>query len=281
MNEVKDIIAVFLGINAENIKSDTIIDNSVLQGSVKIHMMYGDLADNGYKIADYSKIRTFGELLSELKLSDENTTSHSKELSLKEANNMPPINVASSNVKSINNNSIGLGVDILQISKLPKVDDFRESSFYSDNFSLKEFSYCLLKPNPYKSFAGKFAAKEAIVKADNNFKNIKFKEIEILNDKDGKPHFGNFAISISYEDDFAIAIATASSFNNPIIGTNTDVNVVQNESVSKIKDQIFEKVNDDLRSNYLKKSYKSLITLSLILNIVTVIYITYKVYLLF
>lgn len=270
MNEVKNIIAFFLGIDAESIHNETVIDNSVLQGSVKIHMMYGDLADNGFKVSDYSKIRTYGELLSILKLSNVPTNDPNKVSSLTSVNNTTHVNEV---------NSMGIGVDILQISKLPHVDDFRESNFYTDNFSLKEFSYCLLKPNPYKSFAGKFAAKEAIIKADNYFKNIKFKEIEILNDKFGKPSFGNFAIAISYEDDFAIAIATTT--NNPFTDNKTNVSIEQNESISKIKEKIFEKVNNDLSSNYLKKSYKGLITLSLILNIVTVIYITYKIYLLF
>src|SRR5665648_1081868 len=171
MNEIKKIIAFFLSIDAEQITNETVIDNSVLQGSVKIHMMYGDLAENGYKVADYSNIKTFGELLSILKLSD-NTNNESEDTaqinSLKKERTI--IERDNSNGQYSKNYPTGFGVDILQISKLPHVDDFRESSFYTENFSLSEFSYCLLKADPYKSFAGKFAAKEAIVKANNDFK---------------------------------------------------------------------------------------------------------------
>lgn len=276
--EIRKIIAFFLGVDAEQITNETVIDNSVVQGSVKIHMMYGDLADNGFKVADYSKIKTYGELWSILKLAGDTTY---------EIENTSPLNSSKRDEKLIdrsklndyllNNNSAGIGIDIFQISKLPHVDDFRESSFYTENFSLSEFSHCLLKSDPYKSFAGKFAAKEAIVKANNDFKTKSFKEIEILNDVNGKPYFDNFSISISHEDDYAIAIA---SYAENTLSENTTE--IENENQNQLikLEQSLNSVNKDKSSNYLKKSYKSLILGSLILNILTIIYIAFKAFLL-
>lgn len=277
MIEIKKIIAFFLGIDAGQITKGTLIDNSVVQGSVKIHMMYGDLAENGYKVADYSNIKTFGELLSILKLSDD-TNDESKDdshfNSLKKGGAI--IEKDNSNGEYLKNYPAGFGVDILQISKLPLVDDFRESSFYTENFSLREFSYCLLKADPYKSFAGKFAAKEAIVKANNEFKNRSFKEIEILNDEHGKPYFNNFSISISHEDDYAIAIASyiksTQSENKP------DINILNQNQLINLE-KVLNSFHKSIASNYLKKSYLGLILILLILNILAIIYVTYKAFL--
>lgn len=276
MNEIKKIIAFFLGIEAGQITKETLIDNSVVQGSVKIHMMYGDLAENGYKVADYSNIKTFGELLSILKLSDD-TNDESRDAS--QINSQKKVSTSiekdNSNGQYLKNFTSGFGVDILQISKLPHVDDFRESSFYTENFSLSEFSYCLLKADPYKSFAGKFAAKEAIVKANNDFKNRSFKEIEILNDKHGKPYFSNFSISISHEDDYAIAIA--SYIKNTLNENKADIDNVNQNQLLKLE-QVLNNINKK-KTNYLEKSYKGLILISLILNILTITYVAYKAFL--
>lgn len=231
MNEkvesIKKIISFFTEIDPANIGFETIIDNSVLQGSVKIHMMYGELADNGFKVSNYNNIKTFGELLSILQLGDSNATVNATtETSAGTQSNTKAVSYQSANLGSV---QLALGVDIISVNTLPKVLDFRESNFYTDNFSLKEIAYCITKNDPYQSFAGKFAAKEAIVKADNNYKKFKFNEIEVLNDASGKPYCANFSISISHEADIAIAIASVNSGATiaqplPILESSTNTN---------------------------------------------------------
>lgn len=56
---------------------------------------------------------------------------------------------------------------------------------------------------------GRFAAKEAIMKALPNTKSLNFLDIEILNDLNGKPvcNLKNVSISISHEKNYTIAIA--------------------------------------------------------------------------
>lgn len=213
MNEkvesIKKIISFFIEIDPVNINVETIIDNSILQGSVKIHMMYGELADNGFKVSNYNNIKTFGELLNILNLNDGSNAAKVDSSSNSEMFSYSnDVNYNKNSNSEAINTQLALGVDIISVNTLPKVLDFRESNFYTDNFSLKEIAYCITKKDPYQSFAGKFAAKEAIVKADNNYKKFKFNEIEVLNDASGKPYFANFSISISHEAEIAIAIAT-------------------------------------------------------------------------
>ena len=103
--------------------------------------------------------------------------------------------------------SPGIGVDMEEIANMPVVSDFREDEFYKMNFTPAEMAYCILQPNPYASFAGFFAAKEAIVKADNRFKTIPFNEIFIDHVPGGQPVFAGFNISISHVSQLSIAIA--------------------------------------------------------------------------
>lgn len=56
---------------------------------------------------------------------------------------------------------------------------------------------------------GRFAAKEAIMKCLNNTKELTYQDIEILNDKNGKPitNIKNIELSISHEKNYTIAVA--------------------------------------------------------------------------
>ena len=96
------------------------------------------------------------------------------------------------------------------MSFLEEATDYREHVFYRNNFTEREISYCLLQSNPKTSFTGLFAAKEAIVKAQNQFIGISFNELEIQHDKNGKPLFKNFDLSISHAGNLAVAVAVVS-----------------------------------------------------------------------
>ncbi len=56
---------------------------------------------------------------------------------------------------------------------------------------------------------GRFAAKEAIMKALPNTKNLNYLDIEVLNDENGQPicNLKNISISISHEENYTIATA--------------------------------------------------------------------------
>ncbi len=203
MNEkAKEIVASFLKVAPGSVTMSTIIDNNALHSSVLIHRMYATLLKEGINIPNPQEIATFGDLLGALNGGDG-----------AEGDKRDPRPRPSVRDSSAWNNSIGsdagllIGVDIEDIDNMPKADDYRENEFYSLNFSEREISYCILQPNIQMSFAGKFAAKEALVKADNSFKGVPFKDIEILNDGNGRPYFSNFAVSISHTDKHAVAMA--------------------------------------------------------------------------
>jgi len=118
------------------------------------------------------------------------------------------------------------GVDIVDISKFKKVF-LRHKDFISDVFTEREQGYCMSGRNPYMHFAGRFAAKEAALKAlgigmSGSGIDSALKEIEILSGASGKPvlSFNGWAekiskkkgirqltVSISHSSDYAIATA--------------------------------------------------------------------------
>jgi holo-[acyl-carrier protein] synthase len=113
----------------------------------------------------------------------------------------------------------GIGVDICDIRKLKGAIE-RNKNFLNRVFSEREIKYCKTKKNSIIHFAGRFAAKEAFIKAVSN-KKIKLKEIETINDKSGRPDIrltkviklnlkkknaNRINLSISHTDSTAVAV---------------------------------------------------------------------------
>nr|AQS28766.1 hypothetical protein [uncultured archaeon] len=107
----------------------------------------------------------------------------------------------------------GIGVDIEEIQrfKTKKIEKFLNSVF-----TKREIAYCENKKDPSMSLAGKFCAKEAVIKASK--KALSPREIEILNKKDGKvkvyisgSYKKNILCSISHTKRNAIAFVIISA----------------------------------------------------------------------
>jgi len=104
---------------------------------------------------------------------------------------------------------MNVGIDLIQIDRFKKIPYLENESFYKKNFSNDEIEYCLKFSEPYKHFAGKFAAKEATKKTldlkfnmlDIEIKNINSKPEIIIPCND----YG-FDVSISHDGNYAIAI---------------------------------------------------------------------------
>tara|TARA_B100000963_G_scaffold275582_1_gene243846 strand:+ start:205 stop:588 length:384 start_codon:yes stop_codon:yes gene_type:complete len=121
---------------------------------------------------------------------------------------------------------LGIGVDIIQNKRIKTA--IKNDLFIKRTFSKKEINYSKKKLNKTNFFAKRFAAKEAFAKAIGTgiSKNLNFKDIEILNDRNGKPFYyqskkikmiinrrfkiKNFKLflSISDEKDYSIAFTT-------------------------------------------------------------------------
>jgi len=106
---------------------------------------------------------------------------------------------------------IGIGIDIVDVEKFEKIKFEKKRKFYEKIFLPSEISYCLKYKNPYERFAGKFAIKEATVKAINE--NIQLLDIETVHVK-SKPNIKikkskkkyQFQVSVSHEKKIAVAV---------------------------------------------------------------------------
>ena len=109
------------------------------------------------------------------------------------------------------------GVDIVDVDRIKSSIEKYQDKFLSKVFNKEEQDYCNSKSNPFIHFSGKFAAKEAVMKAVLSSKKLRalgLKDISIINDKNGAPIvfiYGNseksIKISISHTNNQAIAFA--------------------------------------------------------------------------
>jgi|TARA_B110000008_G_scaffold252758_1_gene267575 holo-[acyl-carrier protein] synthase len=124
---------------------------------------------------------------------------------------------------------LGIGVDIIENRRIK--NSIKSIQFKKRIYSSKELKQSNTIKNKTNYFSKRFAAKEAFAKAlGAGFRmNLNFKDIEVINDKMGKPHFvitkkikyivrKNFKIknfncflSISDEKDYSTAFAIIQS----------------------------------------------------------------------
>lgn len=113
------------------------------------------------------------------------------------------------------------GTDIIEISRIRKSIEEMEDKFIGKIFTTKEIQYCeSKKAQRYQHYAARFAAKEAIFKAISPLLKDKFdigwRNIEILNNEQGRPYANlltndvkkvDIDISLSHIKEYAIATA--------------------------------------------------------------------------
>ena len=115
------------------------------------------------------------------------------------------------------NGDYGVGIDLVKVSRFKKIPFDEHRSFYEKNFSDDEIKYCLKFSEPYKHFAGKFAIKEATMKALN--KKLALSDIKTFH-KESKPQViikendTTFKVSVSHDGNFAAAIVISRNLNN-------------------------------------------------------------------
>ena len=84
---------------------------------------------------------------------------------------------------------LGIGVDIIENKRIKS--SIKNTKFINRIFSTNELKQSLLSKDKIGYFSKRFAAKESFAKAlGSGFRNnLNFKDIEIINDKKGKPYF--------------------------------------------------------------------------------------------
>ncbi len=105
----------------------------------------------------------------------------------------------------------GIGTDIIEIERI-KEAIHRTPSFKKKVYTEKEIEYIERKKNPYASYAGRFAAKEAVAKAlGTGVRGFSFNDIEILNNELGKPVINFYNILKKKAEDMKMQISISHS----------------------------------------------------------------------
>lgn len=115
---------------------------------------------------------------------------------------------------------IRTGIDIIEIERIKQSIEETEGRLCERVYTQKEVEYCESKnAQKYQHYAARFAAKEAVFKAISQLLDSKYgidwKDIEILNDEDGRPYvhilnqdleeIKSIDISISHCKTYAVA----------------------------------------------------------------------------
>ena len=84
---------------------------------------------------------------------------------------------------------LGIGVDIIQNNRIKKA--IKSRKFRDRIYTTNEIKFSISSKNKIGYFSKRFAAKEAFAKAlGTGFRNnLNFKDIEIVNNKAGKPNY--------------------------------------------------------------------------------------------
>lgn len=118
---------------------------------------------------------------------------------------------------------LGVGVDIVGISRVRQACERTGEVFLRKVFTDRESEYCRRYDDPWSHLAGRFAAKESVIKAIG--RRLNPVDIEITTDTQGRPGVelrgeavvvarevgaGRILVSISHTGDLAVAVAVIS-----------------------------------------------------------------------
>lgn len=140
------------------------------------------------------------------------------------------------------NKTVGLGVDIVDISRMRDILD-KTPNFIEYTYTSIEAEYCQKSSRFVEHYATHFAAKEAVLKAlgIGFAEGVGPKDVEVLHDEKGKPYvelYGrvkgvaeelrikDIPISLSFTNNeavgFAIALTEESAFENEVLKKSKD-----------------------------------------------------------
>jgi holo-[acyl-carrier protein] synthase len=81
---------------------------------------------------------------------------------------------------------VGIGVDVVEVDRVARLLD-RRPSFRRRVFTAEEVSYCETKATPAGSYAARWAAREACIKALGGIRNLKWQDIAVERAPTGAP----------------------------------------------------------------------------------------------
>ena len=81
---------------------------------------------------------------------------------------------------------VGLGVDICEIARMERALA-RHPTMRARVFTPEEVAYCDSKARPAESYAGRFAAREAVIKALGGYRGKRWQDISVTRHPSGAP----------------------------------------------------------------------------------------------
>lgn len=84
---------------------------------------------------------------------------------------------------------VGLGIDIAEVARVKAAIERHGETFLRRLYTPKEREYCERFKNKYERYAGRFAAKEAAMKALGTgwSRGVRWVDVEVVREKGGRP----------------------------------------------------------------------------------------------
>ncbi|MDQ1408372.1 MAG: holo-[acyl-carrier protein] synthase [Acidobacteriaceae bacterium] len=117
---------------------------------------------------------------------------------------------------------VGMGVDIAEVARIRRTIERRGEAFLRRIYTPAERAYCERFKNKFERYAGRFAVKEATMKALGTgwSHGVRWVDLEVIREKSGRPTLAirgeagniaarlgvkNIAVSITHTEDQALA----------------------------------------------------------------------------
>jgi holo-[acyl-carrier protein] synthase len=117
---------------------------------------------------------------------------------------------------------VGMGIDIAEVPRIQTVIEAQRERFLRRVYTLDEVAYCEQFKNKYERYAGRFAVKEAAMKALGTgwSRGVRWVDLEVVRQRGGRPTLAlkgeakriaealgvkNIAVSITHTEQQAIA----------------------------------------------------------------------------
>src|SRR5580692_13057441 len=117
---------------------------------------------------------------------------------------------------------VGMGIDVAEVDRIRAVVEAQAERFLKRVYTPAEVAYCEQFKNKYERYAGRFAVKEAAMKALGNgwSRGVRWVDVEVVRQRGGRPSLAlkgeakkiadsmgvkNIAVSITHTSEQAIA----------------------------------------------------------------------------
>lgn len=107
---------------------------------------------------------------------------------------------------------VGLGIDIAEVDRIESAIRRYGQRFLQRVFTAAEIDYCQSKANAFERFAGRFAAKEAAMKAIGTGwkRGVAWKDFEVVRESSGRPALRFSGVAAGFAERLGVTRALVS-----------------------------------------------------------------------